>query len=216
MNPPLDHVVRAEPADAEQLSELVATSFYALAPSEWLIPDEAARVEVFAPYFRIYVDDALANGTVYTNRDRTAVALWVSQGLTPAAAAHGHAADHGGEYDSRLAAVTGPWVDRFRDFDAMLDKHHPTGMRHDHLAILAVHPDRQRSGIGSALLAHHHQILDQAQIPAYLEASDAGTRSMYLRFGYEDHGSPIHLSENGPLMYPMWRVPAERSLTELG
>jgi len=97
-------------------------------------------------------------------------------------------------------------VDRFRLFDALLAKHHPGDFDHDHLAILAVHPDHQRQGIGSSLLAAHHEQLDASDPPraAYLEASDNETRQLYLRHGFTDYGKPIILSPK-TRMYPMLR-----------
>ncbi|HEV2636807.1 MAG TPA: GNAT family N-acetyltransferase [Actinocrinis sp.] len=212
-------VVLADPADAAHLSVIVAAAFVSLAPSAWLIPDEPTRREIFPEYFRLYVDEAFASGTVYTNSDRTAVALWITKPQQQNFAGRGaqpprltanpaHAQDS--EYDERLGAVTGPWAYRFREFDAALDRHHPTGPAHHHLAILAVHPDVQHAGIGSALLAEHHRVLDAAGIPAYLEASDTRTRALYLRVGYQDRGDPIQLPAKGPLMYPMVRRPVAR------
>jgi GNAT superfamily N-acetyltransferase len=140
----------------------------------------------------------MKRGRVYTTEDRTAAALWLPGGP----AADPEPAD----YDERLSAETGPHIERFRLFDAILAKHHPAGFAHDHLAILAVHPRHQRHGIGSALLRTHHEQLD-AREPAgvaFLEASDAGTRELYLKHGYRDHGTPIELPD-GPSMYPMVR-----------
>jgi GNAT superfamily N-acetyltransferase len=93
-----------------------------------------------------------------------------------------------------------------QQLDAAFDRHHPTGLLHHHLAILAVRPDQQGKGIGTALLAARHQVLDVAQLPAYLEASSPETRQVYLRHGYTDHGPPITLPD-GPAMYPMLRHP---------
>ncbi|WP_344662326.1 GNAT family N-acetyltransferase [Catenulispora subtropica] len=188
----------AQPEDMEALSEVIALSFHALAPSVWLIPDTDERSRIFPGYFRLYVQDAIERGRAYTTTDRTAAALWI-----PVGEAGGPAQS---DYDTRLAAATGPWIDRFRLFDALLEKHHPTGLRHHHLAILAVDPDHQRRGIGAALLAAHHGHLDESDppTPAYLEASDATTRKLYLRYGYTDHGDPIQLPA-GPQMFPMLR-----------
>ena len=55
---------------------------------------------------------------------------------------------------------------------------------------LAVRPDRQNVGIGSALLDRHHSRLDRAGIPAYLEANDPRNRDLYLRHGYTAVGDP--------------------------
>jgi GNAT superfamily N-acetyltransferase len=113
-------------------------------------------------------------------------------------------------------------VERFVVFDGELDDHHLTGVEHHHLAILAVRPDRQGQGTGTALLDAHHAVLDEQGMTAYLEASDERTRRIYLRHGYADHGTPIHLHGgllaggdhlapgqpgNGPRMYPMVRGP---------
>ena len=111
-------------------------------------------------------------------------------------------------YDARLAAATGRVGQRFAAFDAALDRHHPAGIAHHHLAILAVRPDRQGQGTGSVLLGAHHAILDDAGIPAYLEAADRRTRHLYLRHGYVSTGAPIQLPDDGPLMWPMWREPS--------
>jgi len=203
-------IVLAHPRDTDVLSRVIALSFHTLAPSAWLIPDEAARRDVFPGYFRLFVEDAMARGCVYTTADRSAAALWFPVDEAGAQAPP--------DYDPRLAAVTGRWVDRFRLFDELLDKHHPTGLRHTHLAILAVHPDLQRQGIGTALLSTHHSHIDDADPPpaAYLEASDSATRGLYLKHGYTDHGDPIQLP-GGPQMFPMLRStprPAKQAAKE--
>jgi GNAT superfamily N-acetyltransferase len=196
--------VRADPGDAAELSSLIALAFHDLPPSTWLIPDSAARREVFPDYFRLYVDHAFETGTVYTTAERTAVALWLPYGT-------GHDEPPAG-YDAQLAAVTGGWVDRFRAFDAQLDKHHPAGERHDHLAILAVHPTLQGRGVGSALLDAHHRALGSGAEPvaAYLEAASLDSRRLYARHGYRDLPEPIPFPDGKPataMMYPMWRPP---------
>jgi GNAT superfamily N-acetyltransferase len=106
-------------------------------------------------------------------------------------------------------AAAAPWTGRFQAFDTALDARHLAGVAHHHLALLAVRPDRQGQGTGTALLRAHHQELDRDGIPAYLEGSDLRTRRIYLRHGYGDHGPPIQLA-GGPCMYPMVRPPGPR------
>jgi GNAT superfamily N-acetyltransferase len=193
------NVIPADAADLDTLSQVIAGAFHDLAPSRWLIDDPAARREIFPGYFRIYVEHAMASGVVHTTPDRTAAALWIpvgEDGPSPPL-----------DYDARLAVATSPWTARFLAFDAALDRHHPAGTPHHHLAMLAVSPQRQGQGTGTALLRAYHALLDDADAPAYLEASDLLTRRFYLRHGYTDHGRPIHLPD-GPLMYPLCRPPA--------
>lgn len=190
-------VVTAGPADLVTLSQVIADAFHDLAPSEWLVPDPAARREIFPPYFQLYVEHALTDGVIHTTPDRTAVALWIPAGPDAPGPPAG--------YSERLAAITGPWAYRFRAFDGTLDRHHPTRFPHQHLAILAVRPDKQGQGTGSALLrAHHHTLDHDTHVPAYLEASGPRTRDLYLRHGYVlQPGAPFHLPDSGPPMWPM-------------
>src|SRR5207237_776333 len=159
------------------------------------IPDPADRAEIMPDYFRLHVEHAMTEGAVWTDTTVTAAAVWLFVG-----AGWNEELDH---YGQRLAAATGPYLDRFRTFDKLLAEHHPAG-RYDHLAMLAVHPDRQREGIGGALLGVWHEFVDRAEhrTPCYLEASDTNTRAIYLNRGYVDHAAPIHLPD-GPLMFPM-------------
>jgi GNAT superfamily N-acetyltransferase len=191
-------LVRASQADVEPLADVIAAAFFRLAPCRWLIPDGAARRAILPPYFAMYVEHAMSDGQVWTTPRRDAVALWLPVQESPSAPPAG--------YQERLAKVTRQWLDRFQVLDAEFDRHHPAGFAHHHLAILAVRPDRQGLGIGTALLNDHHARLDQDGIPAYLEASNERTRHLYLGHGYSDHGTPLQLPD-GPAMWPMVRRP---------
>jgi GNAT superfamily N-acetyltransferase len=196
-----DTVIGADAADAGALSQVIADAFHDLAPSRWLIPDDTGRRKIFPGYFRLFVDHALASGVVHTTPDRTAVALWLP---VPE-----NGPDQPADYEERLLAATEPWTYMFRAFDAALDRRHPLGVAHHHLALLAVRPDSQSQGIGTELLRAYHARLDQdLRMPAYLEASDQRTRRIYLANGYADHGPVIRLP-GGPTMYSMWRPPQD-------
>ncbi len=189
----------AHPCDLDRLAHVIAAAFADLPPSRWLVPEPGERGRIFPEYFRLYLEHGLRDGQLHTTSTRDAVAIWLPVASKPPAALD--------DYDARLAAITGRWLSRFRTFDALLDEHHPTGVRHDWLAILAVHPDRQRQGIGGALLEHHHGPLDREGVPAYLEASDSANVRLYRRHGFAEFGESIRLP-GGAEMYPMWRPAA--------
>ena len=191
-------VVRAGEADIEVLAQVIAEAFFPLAVCRWLIPDGPACRAAFPAYFRLYVEHATADGIVETTPGRDVAALWIP-GDGPA--------EPPDNYKEQLAAITGPHLERFLAFDQQLDRRHPAGDFHEHLAILAVRPDRQGQGTGTALLDARHADLEDQGIPAYLEASDERTRRIYLAHGYTDRdGGPIGLAP-GICMYPMWRQP---------
>ena len=195
-------VIPASAADLVLLSQVIAEAFHPLPPSQWLIPDPVARREIFRGYFALLAGHALAAGTVTTVPGRDAAALW----LPP------EAGDPDG-YDERLAAITGPWAERFIAFDETLHRAHPAGV--EHLAILGVQPGRQGQGTGSGLLRARHAQLDAAGTTVYLEAGSPRARQLYLRHGYADHGPPIRLPDGGPLMYPMVRRAKSHISSEL-
>lgn len=193
------HVEMAETTDIEVLSHVIADAFFDLAVSQWLVPEPQARRAIFPSYFRIFVERTFAEGLVLTTPARDAAALWIPVGPD----GPGEPPE---EYHDELAILTGRRLGRFQALDEAFERHHPVGVPHDYLAILAVRPDRQRSGIGTAILNARHAHLDRDGTSVYLEASDAVKREIYRKQGYADLGEPIQLPD-GPPVYPMWRPP---------
>ena len=187
----------ARPEDAAVLTNVIEAAFHPLAPCAWLVPHPIQRHFTLREYFRILVDHTFEAGLVYTTAELDAVALWLPVGEAGPITPH--------NYNQRLKQAVGPHLDRFRLLDEQFEAHHPKGVAHHYLAILAVRPDNQGLGLGKTLLAAHHRHLDETGTAAYLEASDQVNRVWYVRHGYTDRGDPIDL--DGVPMYPMWRRP---------
>ena len=188
----------AEPADSSAVAELLAEAFLHGDLAAWLIPHLGTRDRIYRPYFALHTEHALTYGHVDLAGDGHAVAIWYDLNEEPLPELPG--------YDQRLADITGPHVDRFRALDHAMSRHHPHRRPHHYLAFLAVHPDRQRHGHGSALLAHHHAQLDATGVPAYLEATGTRNRRLYVRHGYRPRPA-YRITGDGPRLYPMWRPP---------
>jgi GNAT superfamily N-acetyltransferase len=188
---------RALRFDAEQLAVLLAEAFLIAPVGDWLIPDVDIRRAVYLNYFPIFVEHALDHGLIHVTQDLSGAALWYPR-TTPI--------PDRVDYDARLLAACGPWLRRFIQLDITFARHHPI-VPHHHLAFLAVAPERQSAGIGSELLNHHHANLEAEGVPAYLEASNARNRDLYLRHGYQA-GAPFRLPDDGPPLWPMWRTQA--------
>jgi ribosomal protein S18 acetylase RimI-like enzyme len=92
-----------------------------------------------------------------------------------------------------------------------MDQAHPH-QPHHYLLFLAVRPGEQNRGYGSALLDHHHRLLDEAGTPAYLEAASLDSVRLYQRHGYAPLGQPLTLPRRSdPDLWPMWRQPQPSS-----
>lgn len=199
-------VRRLDLVDHHAATKVITEAFHPLAVAAWLVADPAERRRTLYANFAIHVAHAMIHGQVWSIGERDAVAVWLLRDEIP---------DPPGveDHDYRLTAATGPHQPRFETLDKVFDQHHPTAAHH-HLAFLAVTPHRQGKGLGSLLLERHLWHLDQARIPAYLEATSVDARRLYLRHGFRDHGPPIDLPD-GPRIWPMWRA-AHRRAAEAG
>jgi GNAT superfamily N-acetyltransferase len=186
------------PVDTAGISRLLAVTIGEGPVARWVNPDPVSRRGDSPAYFEIFVEHARQYGEIYTTvepatGELVGVALWfpfVSPIPPPL------------DYEIRLKDASGSAFDRARELDAALEEHHPT-YPHHYLAFLAVRPDRQNLGVGSALLARHHARIDAAGIPAYLEANDPRNRHLYIRNGYINQ-TVIRLPD-GPPIWPMLR-----------
>jgi len=194
---------RGTPADQDPVSVLIADAFGELAVARWLVPRPEARAAVLGANFGMHAEHALAHGIVEIASNERAgiagVAVWFPRPDPPVPPLP--------DYYARLEAACGPYVPRFRDLDAAFEANHPHGEEHHHLTFLATAPACQGRGVGTALLDHHHEVLDELGLPAYLEASSERSRELYLRLGYRGD-EPFHLPRGGPPLWPMWRKPA--------
>lgn len=188
------------PVDTGEITDLVAAAMSDGPVARWLQPDPAIRHRQSTDYFAIFAEHAVRHGEVYATAEGdtgrlTGVALWF-----PFTAVIPPPVD----YERRLKEIAGDAFDRACQLDAALEAEHPLEPHH-YLAFLAVRPDLQRRGLGSALLDRHHARLDAAGLPAYLEANDPRNRDLYLRHGYRVR-SVIELPD-GPPLWSMWRSP---------
>jgi len=180
------------------LARVVAVAFAPLPVVSWLVPENGDRWDVLPRYFRILVEHAMTFGRVDTLPDGDAVAVWLPGGP---------GAPGPVDYERRRANACGEHADRFRQLDEVMDANHPHDRPHEHLALLAVRPGRQSSGLGSRLLAYRHRELDAAERPAYLEASTMRSAELYERHGYRHIGAPFAPGDSTAAFWPMWRDP---------
>lgn len=187
---------RATQADTLRVAGVIARAFHPLPQAVWLVRPGLQRTQKLLANMAMWAEHALAHGHIDVAGSFDAVAVWFDREHGPAPLP--------ADYDERLRTDCGTEADRFRALDDAFAEHHPAGAHH-HLAMLAVEPDQQHRGLGTALLRHHHAVLDAGGWCSYLEASTPGNVGLYEAHGYRRLGQPYSLPFNGPPLWPMWR-----------
>jgi ribosomal protein S18 acetylase RimI-like enzyme len=195
---PGHHVVRrADVADADTVTEILATSFVTDPISRWIFPvNDEDLVRRNRGFFRPFVDLALAEGQVYTTSDDAGVAVWLNVDVTAPQ-------DEDSDFDQRVLEACGEFGKQFLILGELFGAHHPSDESHAYLMFVGVHPERQNEGVGTALLCDRFLELDGTRTPAYLEASSLENRRLYSRLGF-DTICTLTLP-GGPDLWPMWR-----------
>jgi ribosomal protein S18 acetylase RimI-like enzyme len=182
---------------------LISYAFNDLAADAYLVPPLEDRVNVMADFFTLLTEHAHSYGRIDVidrpdGSGLAATGVWFD---------YTRDAPDPENYEERLAALAGNYLDRFQALDELFAKHHPHD-QHWHLAFLAVHPDEQDHGLGSKLMKHVHEGLDATGTPAYLEATNANNVRLYRRHGYTDMEPYEMLLPDGTPFFRMWRNPA--------
>jgi ribosomal protein S18 acetylase RimI-like enzyme len=177
--------------------ETLALAFHEVPIFRWFIPDEGRRAEILPAFFSAMVEAYTPWGEIHTCDDGLAVAVWAPPGAhMPEAQAAALAAT--------LPAVLGEYGATMREFRPLLDAAHPR-FPHWFLHFLAVRPEAQGRGYGSALLRPTLERADADGIPAYLDATSEDNRRLYERHGFVVQRT-ITLRDSPPL-WSMLRDP---------
>ena len=192
----------AEPADYDQLADVLTRAFLDDPVVAWFFPEASERPRRVRRFFREIVLDLGLRETaqVDTTEGHGAVAVWappdqwrVSVGrqlrLLP-------------RYVS-IASIR--WAPSRLAVFNQLEGHHPKGPPHWYLPTLGTDPAHQGHGLGSALLADRLARCDAEGLPAYLESSKESNVSFYERHGF--HVTETFDLPQGPRLWLMWRDP---------
>ncbi|MFD4629487.1 GNAT family N-acetyltransferase [Streptomyces sp. NPDC058284] len=212
---------RAGEGDREDVVRLLDTAFMQDPVSSWIFPEEGHRLRTHRGLMRAFFHIALSEGYVDVTEDGSAVALWwsVSAGALEGdgegpgdvggdGGAGGDGGDRGGVEDGPawLRQVVDPGNERLELVGRLTEAIHPNDRAHEYLHLIAVHPDRQGEGLGTALVTGVLERCDREGRHAYLEASNTRSRDLYARLGFSFMGTTLDLPD-GPRMWPMWREP---------
>ena len=165
----------SSPADVETLVEVLARAFDDDPVPQWLFRGDRRRRRGLRTFFAIQLRHTyLERGEVFTTQDLAGAALWAPPGR----------ARPGWRDLVRLVPVMPYLTGLGRDTPeaarllSAVDAARPQEP-HWYLATLGTDPDRQRTGVGSALLRSVLDGVDAEGLPAYLESSKESNLAFY-------------------------------------
>ncbi len=184
--------------DVRDVVAILVSAFYDDPTRSWAFPDPARRAEQHRRLWGLFVQGAMRYPGVWLSAGNTATSVWIPP----------HGTDFSGEQEAVLqptiiemmGADAGRVLDAFDRFDAA----HPRDVPHYYLSLLGTSHEHQGRGYGLGLLAANLLRIDDARMPAYLEASNPVNVALYVRYGFEVVGSFV-LPQDGPEVFTMWR-----------
>jgi ribosomal protein S18 acetylase RimI-like enzyme len=193
---------RATPEDALVLSQLFASAFRNDPIIDFMVrtgPRRAAALEEFF-HFLLHERD-IQQGEVWMSSDGHACTMWSPPGASTGAP---------GGFVQRLRLLPAylrifgfARLGRCSSIVGAMKKNHPTE-RHFYLAFMAVSPQYQGAGLGSAILAATLKRIDDAGVAAYLENSNPKNTRLYQRAGFVAQKNI--LPDGVPPLVAMWRA----------
>jgi GNAT superfamily N-acetyltransferase len=192
---------RARAADLEVVVATLVESHLDYVWEEWAVAPPHRREKLTALVHRHVELIALPSREVWMSDDGAAVAIWHAHPTarvdTDASTAMHEIARE--VYGARLAEL--------QAVDAVLHRHRPSEPHH-FLATMGVLPDRQRAGLGTAVLAPVLDDLDRTGTPACLETSSEGNVAFYATLGFGVLAFVDDLPSGAPATWVLWRPPA--------
>jgi GNAT superfamily N-acetyltransferase len=191
----------AERTDRHDMNRVLTAAFIDDPVFTWLVPDRSERDPLLPLIFDAFADAFARHDQTHVTApggEVAGVALWAPPGVTPV-----HPDDEA-RFGGRLAELSGPHLERFGACMEVFEAAHPSEPAW-FLQFLAVDPDRQGQGHGSALLRAVLDTADRAGQAAYLEATSERNRALYERHGFTCFADLV--LPDGPTAYAMWRDP---------
>ena len=180
-NPIIDRR-RLTPRESDSVIRILTDAFASDPVIRWMYPaDETYRV-AFPQFLRAFGGPAFTQGTVVLERRQRAAALWLAPGSGPD--------DEAIEQCLLETVASEKHQDLFAVFSDM-EAAHPD-FEHWYLPWFGTDPEWQSQGVGSALMQHCLEAVDDARLPTYLETPNPRNIPFYERQGFELLGRSQH------------------------
>jgi ribosomal protein S18 acetylase RimI-like enzyme len=190
-------------ADLPTLIEIASEAYRADPLISYFVRRDARRYQALHQLFDFCLrEQALAHGHVTMTHDGKACAAW----LPPEARPTLPLVEQIALLPRMVRICSLGRVPRLAAALSLLERHHPSEPPHHYLYLLAVVPERQGEGLGSALLQAGLRAIDRARAATYLETATARNLALYERHGFAVTGE-ARLPFGGPKLWFLWREP---------
>jgi GNAT superfamily N-acetyltransferase len=173
----------------------------------WMFPDDAIWERACHLSFHGQLRGLVPHGTVLTTSELDGCIVWHTPGFKPSPRMRLARLRN----QIRIARLIG------RRYVLVVWKgeraHYDRRPREPHIAlsIVGVLPERQGSGVGSALLREFLGYCDRTDQVVRGLATNESLVGFYRRFGFETNGPPLTLPGDGPTVWPILYHPKPRS-----
>jgi GNAT superfamily N-acetyltransferase len=194
-------VRKATQADIPGIAETLARAFKDDPIQQYLFDGRDDQPELTRSFMKLGLRElAMPHDEVYLAGECDGAALWLPPGKGKTSLLEGLRLAPAIIRVAGISAI--PRI--LRAFNALEAKH--PEQDHFYLMALAVRPEMQGRGIGSALMRPMLERCDREGLPAYLESSSPRNVPLYERHGFRVTES-MQLSRGGPEVWFMWREP---------
>ena len=184
--------------DRRDVVAILVSAFYDDPTWSWAFPDPSLRAEQHRRLWGLFVDGAMRYPWVWLTPGNTAASVWIPPNGTDLSQEQEAALEP--TIIEMLGADASPVIHAFELFD----RAHPRELPHFYLSLLGTSAAHRGRGYGLALLAENLRRIDEAGMPAYLEASNPANVALYERQGFSVRDS-FKLPGEGPEVFTMWR-----------
>jgi GNAT superfamily N-acetyltransferase len=199
----MDEIAILGPTQMDRATIAMARAFSPDPMFTWIFPDPEQRARSLRRTLRVPLEFGRRYGRVTHSHDGMAVAIWLPPGLTMTVGRM-----------VRSGFLAAPFQVGFRPFARfmgaleIMERIHKKHVPEPHwcLAIVAVDPELQGRGLGSALVKEGLMQADQVNSPSYLETSDTRNLAFYERQGFVVVETAT-LGDGGPPAWAMRREP---------
>jgi ribosomal protein S18 acetylase RimI-like enzyme len=188
---------RAGASDLDAVVAILVSAFYDDPTWSWAFPDPSQRREQHRQLWTLFVEGAMRYSWVWLTAEATATSVWIPPDGTDLSTEQESAME-------TLLAGLGHAGSRATQTLQLCEQAHPRDVPHFYLSLLGTSVEHRGRGHGLGLLAENLRLIDEARMPAYLEASNTVNVALYQRYGFVVRDS-LTLPSDGPRVVTMWR-----------